>query len=44
MLHKENCFIAEIENIFDNTDFIYLLNQNGGDKEELAKRLNFRRG
>lgn len=30
----------EIENIFDNTDFIYLLNQNGGDKEELAKRLN----
>ncbi|WP_231698917.1 VirB4-like conjugal transfer ATPase, CD1110 family [Parvimonas parva] len=30
----------EIENIFDNTDFIYLLNQSGGDKEELARRLN----
>lgn len=30
----------EIENIFDNTDFIYLLNQNGSDKDELARKLN----
>lgn len=30
----------EIENIFDNTDFFYLLNQNSGDQQILAKRLN----
>lgn len=30
----------EIENIFDNTDFIILLNQASGDKEILANKLN----
>ena len=30
----------EIENIFENSDFIYLLNQAGGDREILAKKLN----
>ncbi len=30
----------EIENIFDNSDFIYMLNQAGGDQEILAKHLN----
>ena len=31
---------AEIENIFDNTDFILMLNQAGGDREILADKLN----
>lgn len=31
---------AEIENIFDNTDFILMLNQAGGDREILAEKLN----
>ena len=30
----------EIENILDNSDFIYMLNQAGGDQEILAKHLN----
>jgi len=30
----------EVENIFENSDFIYLLNQAGGDREILAKQLN----
>ena len=30
----------EIENIFDNSDFIYMLNQAGGDRQILAKQLN----
>lgn len=30
----------EIENIFENSDFIYLLNQASGDREILAKKLN----
>lgn len=30
----------EIENIFENSDFIYMLNQAGGDREILAKQLN----
>ncbi len=30
----------EIENIFDNTDFILMLNQAGTDREILAKKLN----
>lgn len=29
----------EIENIFDNTDFILMLNQASGDREILAKKL-----
>ena len=31
---------AEIENIFENSDFIYLLNQASGDKKILCERLN----
>ena len=30
----------EIENIFENSDFIYMLNQAGGDRAILAKQLN----
>jgi hypothetical protein len=30
----------EIENIFENSDFVYLLNQGGGDRDILAKKLN----
>ena len=30
----------EIENIFENSDFILMLNQAGGDREILAKQLN----
>ena len=30
----------EITNIFDNSDFIYMLNQAGGDRQILAKQLN----
>ncbi|HEK9896091.1 TPA: conjugal transfer protein TraE, partial [Streptococcus equi subsp. equi] len=30
----------EIENIFDNTDFILMLNQAGTDRDILAKKLN----
>ena len=30
---------AEIENIFDNTDFVLMLNQASGDREILAKKL-----
>ena len=30
----------EVENIFENSDFIYMLNQAGGDREILAKQLN----
>ena len=29
----------EIENIFENSDFVYMLNQAGGDREILAKQL-----
>jgi type IV secretory pathway VirB4 component len=29
----------DIENIFENSDFVYLLNQAGGDREILAKKL-----
>ena len=31
---------AEIENIFENSDFIYLLNQASGDRKILCERLN----
>ena len=30
----------EVENIFDNSDFVYMLNQAQGDREILAKQLN----
>lgn len=30
---------AEIENIFDNTDFVLMLNQASGDRESSAKKL-----
>ena len=30
----------EIANILENSDFIYMLNQAGGDREILAKQLN----
>lgn len=30
----------EVENIFENFDFIYMLNQAGGDRQILAKQLN----
>ena len=30
----------EIENIFENSDFIYLLNQASGDRKILCERLN----
>lgn len=30
----------EVENIFENSDFVYMLNQGGGDREILARQLN----
>ena len=30
----------EIENIFENSEFVYMLNQAGGDRQILAKQLN----
>lgn len=30
----------EIENIFENSDFLYMLNQASGDRQILAKQLN----
>ena len=30
----------EVENIFENSDFVYMLNQAGGDRHILAKQLN----
>ena len=30
----------EVENIFENSDFVYMLNQAGGDRQTLAKQLN----
>ena len=30
----------EVENIFENSDFIYMLNQAAGDRQLLAKQLN----
>ena len=31
--------IREVENIFENSDFVYMLNQAGGDRQILAKQL-----
>lgn len=36
---KDLLMSQEIENIFDNTDFVYMLNQAAGDREILAKKL-----
>ena len=30
----------EVENIFENSDFVYMLNQASGDRQILAKQLN----
>ena len=30
----------EVENIFENSDFIYMLNQASGDRQILAQKLN----
>ena len=30
----------EIENILDNSDFVYMLNQNGGDRDILQEKLH----
>ena len=30
----------EVENIFENSDFVYMLNQAAGDREILSKQLN----
>ena len=30
----------EVENIFENSDFVYMLNQAAGDREILAKKLD----
>lgn len=30
----------EVENIFENSDYVYMLNQAGGDRQILAKQLN----
>ena len=37
---KDMLSSREIENIFENSDFIYMLNQAGGDRQILAKQLN----
>ena len=34
----------EVENIFENSDFVYLLNQASGDRQILAKSLNISPG
>ena len=37
---KDLLFSREVENIFENSDFIYMLNQAAGDRQILAKQLN----
>ena len=32
--------LEAVQNIFENSDFVYMLNQAGGDREILAKQLN----
>ena len=34
----------EVENIFENSDFVYMLNQAGGDRQILAKQLGISSG
>ena len=37
---SKTCFLpARWENIFENSDFVYMLNQAGGDRQILAKQL-----
>jgi len=36
---KDFLLSREVENIFENSDFIYMLNQAGGDRQILAKQL-----
>ena len=36
---KDLLMSKEIENIFDNTDFVLMLNQASGDREILARKL-----
>ena len=36
---KELLASREVENIFENADFVYVLNQEGGDRQILAKQL-----
>lgn len=33
----------EVENIFENSDFVYMLNQAGGDRQILARQLGISR-
>ena len=37
---KDMLSSREVENIFENSDFVYMLNQAAGDREILAKQLN----
>lgn len=37
---KDLLFSREVENIFENSDFIYMMNQAAGDRAILAKQLN----
>jgi len=37
---KDLLFSREIENIFENSDYIYMLNQASGDRQILAKQLS----
>ena len=37
---KDMLSSREVENIFENSDFVYMLNQAGGDRQILAKQLN----
>ena len=41
--HHAECqrlaFFPQVENIFENSDFVYMLNQAGGDRQILAKQL-----
>ena len=38
-LDKDLLSSREVENIFENSDFVYMLNQAGGDRQILAKQL-----
>ena len=38
-LVKDLLSSREVENIFENSDFVYMLNQAGGDRQILAKQL-----
>ena len=40
MTIKDLLASREIENIFENSDFLYMLNQAAGDRQILAKQLN----